>query len=218
MLSLSGHNMLIPMLTDFRNLIAQGEHGLSYFTGGMFGMDNRNSVTPHNPAVALLGKDCGTMDVRASLRELLDDVIIIYSCGVKRHIEKVVGLRNTMEDYVKALNRANDALQSDSLLEDERAEIQKSADIFSSKLEDQSRHIAWVKSAVFTKERQLNIYELLKTILATLKSSSTEGPLFTFVPEHYISSLISLSWCLLTQMHPTVSFQSLPGKMMIHFF
>lgn len=84
--------MLIPMLTDFRNLIAQGEHGLSYFPGaffGMGGMEHRTAVTPHNPAVALLGKDSGTMEVRASLRELLDNVIIIYSCGVQRHMEKV---------------------------------------------------------------------------------------------------------------------------------
>jgi len=84
--------MLIPMLTDFRNFIAQGERGFTYFPGGFVGyggMENRNAVQLHNPAVALLGKESGTMDVRASLRELLDNAIIIYSCGVQRHVEKV---------------------------------------------------------------------------------------------------------------------------------
>lgn len=117
-----------------------------------------------------------------------------------------------MEDYVKALDRANASLKNPSLGEHERAEIQKSIDIFTVKLEEQARHIAWVKSAVFTKERQEHVFQLLKTVLATLKSSSAEGPLFTFVPEHYISTLINLTWCLLTQMHPTVSLESLPGK------
>lgn len=117
-----------------------------------------------------------------------------------------------MEDYVKALDRAKAALNNESMVESERTELTKSVDIFSEKLEEQARHIAWVKSAVFTKQRQENVYQLLKTVLATLKSSSEGGPLFTFVPDHYISTLINLTWCLLTQIHPTVSHESLPGK------
>lgn len=85
--------MLIPMLADLRNFVAQGEHGVAYFPGGFLGypggMDVRHPVLPHNPAVALLGKDSGIMEVRASLRELLDNAIIIYSSGVHRHMEKV---------------------------------------------------------------------------------------------------------------------------------
>ncbi|CAL8088738.1 unnamed protein product [Orchesella dallaii] len=210
----SGHSMLIPMLADFRNFIAQGERGFTYFPGGFVGfggMEHRNAIQLHNPAVALLGKESGMMDVRASLRELLDNAIIIYSCGVQRHVEKVVGLRNTMEEYVKALDRANTSLNSASISEEERTELVKSVEIFTNKLDEQARHIAWVKSAVFTKERQIFVYQLLKTVLATLKSSTSEGVLFAFVPEHYISTLINLTWFLLTQMHPTVPHSSLVG-------
>lgn len=85
----------MPMFAEFRNLMYPRELGFGFpqLQGGLFGspgMDPRHSVAPHNPAVALLGKESGTMDVRASLRELLDDVIIIYSCGVQRHLEKVI--------------------------------------------------------------------------------------------------------------------------------
>jgi len=88
----SGHNVLIPMIADFRSLLQTGEGGFQFFPGGYMGhsMEQRNSVQPHNPAVALIGKESGAMDPKASLIELLDDTIIVYCCGVQRNIEKVI--------------------------------------------------------------------------------------------------------------------------------
>jgi hypothetical protein len=81
----SGTNMMIPL--DFPM-----DGALRLFPGGFLGFsayEHRIGARPQNPAVALLGRDSGIMDVRTSLRELLDDAIMIFSCGVRRHVEKV---------------------------------------------------------------------------------------------------------------------------------
>ncbi|XP_021964522.1 E3 ubiquitin-protein ligase RNF123 isoform X2 [Folsomia candida] len=204
----SGHNLLIPMMTDFRTL----EQGFTFYPGGFVGftnIDHRTSVQPKNPAVALLGKDSGSIDPLFSLRELLDDAIIIYCSGVQANVEKVVTLRTTIDSYEEALKQANANLASVTT-SSERDEIVRSIEIFTNKLEEQSRHMAWVKSSVFTKERQTYVYKLLRVVLDTLRLASTEGNLFTFVPEHYISTLINLNWLIVNQMHPTVASDNLP--------
>lgn len=197
------------MMTDFRTL----EQGFTFYPGGFVGftnIDHRTSVQPKNPAVALLGKDSGSIDPLFSLRELLDDAIIIYCSGVQANVEKVVTLRTTIDSYEEALKQANANLASVTT-SSERDEIVRSIEIFTNKLEEQSRHMAWVKSSVFTKERQTYVYKLLRVVLDTLRLASTEGNLFTFVPEHYISTLINLNWLIVNQMHPTVASDNLPG-------
>lgn len=59
--------------------------------GGMIGFStfDRVGARPNNPAVALINRDSGMMDTLTSLRELLDDTVMIFSCGVTRHVEKV---------------------------------------------------------------------------------------------------------------------------------
>lgn len=174
--------MLIPMMTDFRNLDQQG---FTFYPGGFVGfasMEHRTGTQPNNPAVALLGKDSGAIDNLFSLRELLDDAIIVYCSGVQSNVEKVASLRATIESYEEALTQANSNLLTATNSE-EREEIVRSIEIFTNKLEEQSRHMAWVKGAVFTKERQNQIYKLLKVVLNTLRLASAEGNLFTFVPD-----------------------------------
>lgn len=126
-------------------------------------------------------------------------------------MEKVVSLRTTMDEYKEALAKAVDNLKSCKTVE-ERSEVVKSIEIFTKKLDEQARHLAWVQSAVFTTERQKFVYQLMNTVLTTLKAASAEGSLFAFVPEHYISTLVNLNWLLLTQMHPTVPYTNIQGE------
>jgi len=60
--------------------------------GGVLGFSffDRVGIRPNNPALANVSRDSGVMDSRTSLVELLDDSIMIFSCGVKRHLEKVL--------------------------------------------------------------------------------------------------------------------------------
>jgi len=107
---------------------------------------------------------------------------------------------------------AQEELSRPGLLEEARVELTKSVEIFSQKLQEQSRHMAWVQSGVFTPERQRLAFQLLKVVVKTLKSASAQGILFVFVPEFYITTLIHLTWLLLGQFHPTVPYTDLPGK------
>jgi len=116
-----------------------------------------------------------------------------------------------MDEYKEALAKAEDNLRS-CKSDAERSEVVKSIEIFTKKLDEQARHLAWVQSAVFTLERQQFVHNLMNTVLATLKAASAEGPLFSFVPEHYISTLVNLNWLLLTQMHPTVPYSNINGE------
>ena len=59
--------------------------GFLGFSAYEYGIGSR----PQNPAVPLIGRDAGVMDLRTSLRELMDDAILIFSCGVKRQVGKV---------------------------------------------------------------------------------------------------------------------------------
>ena len=86
--SASGHNMVIPMISDFRSLI-NADGGFLPGLMGFTGFEHRQQVLPHNPATALLGRESGSMDVVTSLRELLDDAVIVFCCGVLKHVDKV---------------------------------------------------------------------------------------------------------------------------------
>jgi len=69
-----------------------------------------------------------------------------------------------MDEYEEALDKATKNLNS-TQSEHERSEILRSIEIFTSKLDEQARHLAWVKSAVFTTERQTFVYQLIKSVL-----------------------------------------------------
>ncbi|CAG7734881.1 unnamed protein product [Allacma fusca] len=198
----SGEELERPLHTAGAALIA----GLM----GFGGFEHRQHVYPTNPATSLLGRDSGVMDPSTSLRELLDDSIIVFCCGVLKHVEKVVTLQKLIAEYTKAQKTAKENLNSTNFSAAEKNEIQTSIEIFSRKLDEQSRHLAWVKAAVFTPERQQLGFNLLKTILKSLKTASSHGKLFAFVPELYISALVNLTWLLLTQMNPVIPCTNLP--------
>jgi hypothetical protein len=99
------------------------------------------------------------------------DVFVYVLYGIQ-----VVGLRRTTEEYAKALDRARVELLKETLSPEERTEVQKSIEIFSAKLEEQARHMAWIQSAVFTVERQQLVFQLLKQLLVTLNGSTHMAP------------------------------------------
>lgn len=203
--------MMIPMMTDFQNMDTR----VTLLPGfmGFASLANRTTgFIPHNPAASLLGRDKGRMDTIFSLRELLDDAIIIFNAGVSANVEKAVSLRETVRAYETGLDRTINQLSA-AILKSSAVvpELQKSSAIFRTKLDEQRRQLAWVQSAVFTDERQTFAYELLKMVLGTLNDASSEGPLFAFVPEHYITTLVNLNWLLLIQMHPTVPYTNITG-------
>ena len=77
--------MMIPLdfpMDGTLRLFPAGFLGFSAYEHGI-------GALPQNPAVPLIGRDAEVMDPRTSLRELMDDAIMIFSCGVKPQVEKV---------------------------------------------------------------------------------------------------------------------------------
>ena len=82
--------------------------------------------------------------------------------------------------------------------------------VFDLKLSEQARHMAWVRAAVYTDEKQLQLSWLLKSVLSTLKAASEEGNMFSFVPDFYLEALTDLSLSLRSHVHPTVPIEKIP--------
>lgn len=164
----------------------------------------------------------GSADETLSLLELLDGIVLFYHAAAKKQIAKVAGLRDSMSEYVSALSDTKARLESIKRSKDPEAqniqkELLRTIDVFNSKLGEQARHMAWVRAAVYSEEKQAQIAWLLKVVTSTLKAASREGNLFSFVPDFYLEALSDLCVGLRSHLHPTAPIERIPGyeKMLI---
>lgn len=130
-------------------------------------------------------------------------------------------MRDNMEDYVSAYESARTRLESfknpTKAMKREsvakiQSEIEKTRQVFESKLEEQARFMAWVRAAIFSQEKQKQLSWLLHILIATLKVSSNEGVLFSFLPEFYLDSLFEICSALRILFHPTCSVDDIDGN------
>lgn len=84
--------------------------------------------------------------------------------------------------------------------------------VFEQKLKEQSRHMGWVRAAVYSPEKQAHLIWLLKIVIATLQTASSKGKLFSFVPEFYLEALVELTTALRNHFHPTVPLEGVEGN------
>ncbi|XP_043273682.1 E3 ubiquitin-protein ligase RNF123-like isoform X4 [Venturia canescens] len=161
----------------------------------------------------------GSADERLSLLELLDGIILFYHAAAKKQIAKIAGLRESMSEYIVALSEATRRLESinhnKKSKDDEEAinierELIRTIGVFKKKLIEQSRHMAWVRAAVYSEEKQQQIAWLLRVVTWTLAKSSQEGSMFSFVPEFYLEALSDLCLGLRSHFHPTVPIEKIP--------
>lgn len=175
----------------------------------------------------------GSADERLSLLELLDGIILFYHAAAKKQIAKVAGLRESMSEYVDALAEATKRLEliykksKDEEAENIARELARTIGVFKKKLAEQSRHMAWVRAAVYSEEKQQQIAWLLRVVTLTLSKSSQEGNMFSFVPDFYLEALSDLCVGLRSHFHPTVPIERIPdyealllevGQFLCHHF
>lgn len=136
-------------------------------------------------------------------------------------------MRDNMEDYVNAYENARTRLESfknpTKAMKREsvvviQSEIEKTRHVFESKLEEQARFMAWVRAAIFSQEKQKQLGWLLSVLMASVKASSNEGVLFSFLPEFYLDSLVEICSALRVLFHPTCSFEDIDGNILFHSF
>lgn len=91
------------------------------------------------------------------------------------------------------------------------AELERSRKVFAKETTNCTRQMAWVRSLIFTSEKQSDVYWMLNTSLKTLQNAKLDSTMFDFVPEFYIEAICSGYSALRNLFSPTVSFNDLPG-------
>ncbi|KAM7295290.1 hypothetical protein ISCGN_024792 [Ixodes scapularis] len=118
-------------------------------------------------------------------------------------------VREGMRDYLRAVQevRRNSALGEPDVVE----ALTKAEEVFSDTLSQQARQVAWLSAVVFSKEKQADVYWLLRVVLLTLEEASHSGAAFAFVPDYYVESCIKLLTSLSFYFPPTCNLSDIPG-------
>lgn len=90
-------------------------------------------------------------------------------------------------------------------------ELLRTRDVFGAKLSEQARHMAWIRAAVYSEEKQEHLAWLLRVVTLTLKKASEEGNMFSFVPDFYLEALSDLCIGLRNHVHPTTPIEKISG-------
>lgn len=163
----------------------------------------------------------GSLEAAASLLELLDGLILFYHVAAHKQLAKVSTLRESMGEYIVALNNINTRLDTyrhpapsapvEANSSEVICELEHSCDVFEQKLCEQARHMAWVRAAVYSTDKQSHLAWLLRVVLQTVKLASQDGQLFAYVPDFYLDSLVELCAALRTYVHPTAPLENIEG-------
>ncbi|PSN30203.1 hypothetical protein C0J52_21037 [Blattella germanica] len=124
----------------------------------------------------------GAVESAASLIELLDGLVLFYHVAAHKQLAKI------------------------------KFELERTCEVFEQKLNEQSRHMAWVRAAVYSTDKQSHLAWLLRVILQTVKLASQEGQLFAYVPDFYLDSLVEICAALRTYVHPTAPLENIEGN------
>ncbi|ELK15106.1 E3 ubiquitin-protein ligase RNF123 [Pteropus alecto] len=147
-----------------------------------------------------------------SLLEVLDGAVMMYNLSVHQQLGKMVGVSDDVNEYAMALRDTEDKLRRcPKRRKDILAELTKSQKVFSEKLDHLSRRLAWVHATVYSQEKMLDIYWLLRVCLRTIEHGDRTGSLFAFMPEFYLSVAINSYSALKNYFGPVHSMEELPG-------
>jgi len=147
-----------------------------------------------------------------TLVEMLDTIILMYFTAVHKQLSKVHGVTETMREHSKALIETLKKLKR--CPEDRKdilEQLQRAQRVFTSEATEVARHMGWVKSVIFSKEKQEDLHWLLRCVLQTMSSCQDTGKLFAFLPEFYIESAIYLFQALWNYFMPLTSSGSVEG-------
>ncbi|EFB13925.1 hypothetical protein PANDA_009342 [Ailuropoda melanoleuca] len=146
-----------------------------------------------------------------SLLEVLDGAVMMYNLSVHQQLGKMVGVSDDVNEYAMALRDTEDKLRRcPKRRKDILAELTKSQKVFSEKLDHLSRRLAWVHATVYSQEKMLDLYWLLRVCLRTIEHGDRTGSLFAFMPEFYLSVAINSYSALKNYFGPVHSMEELP--------
>ncbi|RMX52910.1 hypothetical protein pdam_00010966 [Pocillopora damicornis] len=157
---------------------------------------------------------CEDRNLEPSLVEMLDGVIMLYHIAVHKQLSKVRAVRENMKQNIKALEETMAKIRR---CEQERtdvlAELERSKTVFLQETTHCARHMAWVSTLIFTKEKQNDVHWMLNCIMSSVERGTIKENLFEFTPEFYMEAAINAFHGLRHYFHPTTCFSDIPGKL-----
>ncbi|XP_016088419.1 E3 ubiquitin-protein ligase RNF123-like, partial [Sinocyclocheilus grahami] len=147
-----------------------------------------------------------------SLLEILDGVVMMYNLSVHQQLGKMVVVSDDVHEYAVALKDTEEKIaRCPSRRLDILEELQKSQKVFAEKLNHLSRRLAWINATIYSKEKMLDVYWLLRVCLRTIEHSDSTGSLFAFMPEFYLNVAMNSYSALKNYFSPSNCMEELPG-------
>ncbi|XP_062843168.1 E3 ubiquitin-protein ligase RNF123 [Trichomycterus rosablanca] len=147
-----------------------------------------------------------------SLLEILDGIVMMYNLSVHQQLGKMVVVSDDVHEYAVALKDTEEKIvRCPKRRPDILEELQKSQKVFAEKLNHLSRRLAWINATIYSKEKMLDIYWLLRVCIRTIERSDSTGSLFAFTPELYLNVAMNSYSALKNYFSPFNSMDELPG-------
>ncbi|XP_036387405.1 E3 ubiquitin-protein ligase RNF123 isoform X2 [Megalops cyprinoides] len=147
-----------------------------------------------------------------SLLEILDGIVMMYNLSVHQQLGKMVVVSDDVHEYAVALKDTEEKIaRCPSRRPDILEELQKSQKVFSEKLNHLSRRLAWINATIYSKEKMLDVYWLLRVCIRTIEHADNTGSLFAFAPEFYLNVAMNSYSALKNYFSPSNSMEELPG-------
>uniref|UniRef100_A0A3B3SEJ0 Ring finger protein 123 n=1 Tax=Paramormyrops kingsleyae TaxID=1676925 RepID=A0A3B3SEJ0_9TELE len=147
-----------------------------------------------------------------SLLELLDGIVMMYNLSVHQQLGKMVVVSDDVREYAVALKDTEEKIaRCPSKRSDILEELKKSQKVFLEKLNHLSRRLAWINATIYSKEKMLDIYWLLRVCIRTTEHADNTGSLFAFTPEFYLNVAMNSYSALKNYFSPFNSMEDLPG-------
>ncbi|XP_051764457.1 E3 ubiquitin-protein ligase RNF123 isoform X2 [Ctenopharyngodon idella] len=147
-----------------------------------------------------------------SLLEILDGVVMMYNLSVHQQLGKMVVVSDDVHEYAVALKDTEEKIaRCPSRRPDILEELQKSQKVFAEKLNHLSRRLAWINATIYSKDKMLDVYWLLRVCIRTIEHADSTGSLFAFMPEFYLNVAMNSYSALKNYFSPSNCMEELPG-------
>ncbi|KAK1161551.1 E3 ubiquitin-protein ligase RNF123 isoform X1 [Acipenser oxyrinchus oxyrinchus] len=147
-----------------------------------------------------------------SLLEIMDGIVMMYNLSVHQQLGKMVVVSDDVHEYAVALKDTEEKIarcpkQREDILE----ELVKSQKVFIEKLNHLSRRLAWINATIYSKDKMMDIYWLLRVCIRSIEHMDRTGSLFAFTPEFYLNVAMNSYSALKNYFSPSNSMDELPG-------
>ncbi|XP_057701167.1 E3 ubiquitin-protein ligase RNF123 isoform X2 [Corythoichthys intestinalis] len=169
----------------------------------------------HSNDGLLLGRPAQESDrpvADKSLLEITDGIVMMYNLSVHQQLGKMVVVADDVHEYAAALKDTDEKIaRCPARRADILDELHKSRKVFAEKLNHLSRRLAWINATIYSKEKMLDVYWLLRVCIVTVEHADRTGSLFAFTPEFYLNVAMYAYNALKNYFGPAGGMEQLPG-------